>query len=160
MADHLEDSTLVSKTPKIILWLLLAFTFFLIGFISNFLFASTIDAQHYAFNVTWLDSAKTNYSELNGRWAQGFTNDYRFYVHRVLSTLGVNIFFFFSIWYFFSALLRKFAFVVAGMFYFAFILNCFNYYQIAYLLNTSLSYTFGVSLMFVLYGWIIRNKSS
>ncbi len=136
----------------------LAVLFFLslIAYVSFYLYASTIDAHQYAFNETWYNNAALNFKNLNGRWAQGFTNDHRFYIYRVPTTILLNVFFFSSIWYFFSGLFKKWGFVLASLFYFALVLNSFNFYQIAYLLNTALSYTLGEGLLFLFYGYVIR----
>lgn len=136
--------------------LVVAFFFFLIAYVANYLYASTIDAHHYSFNETWYNNSVLNFKNLNGRWAQGFTNDHRFYIYRVPVTILLNIFFFGSIWYFFRGFLKKWAFVVATLCYFAFLLNAFNLYQIVYLLNTSLSYTLGEGLLFCFYGYALR----
>ena len=136
--------------------LIMIFMLGIIGYVSNYLYASTVDAHYYSFNETWYTNAKLNFDYLNGRWAQGFTNDHRFYIYRVTTTLFLNLFFFGSIWYFFKGLLKKWHFVMATIFYLAFVLNSINFYQIAYLLNTSLSYTFGEGLLFCFYGYALR----
>ncbi len=136
------------------------FLLLLITYVGFYLYASTIDAHHYAFNETWYKNAVTNFMNLNGRWAQGFTNDYRFYLYRIPTTILLNVFFFGSIVYFFTGLLKKWGWVLASLFYFSFLLNSFNFYQITYLLNTSLSYTLGEGLLFVFYGLVIRKGFS
>ncbi len=145
------------KTSIHVLYVLAVFFLLsLIAYVSFYLYASTIDAHHYAFNETWYGNSVINFKNLNGRWAQGFTNDHRFYVYRIPTTILLNVFFFGSIVYFFTGLLKKWGWVLASLFYFSYLLNSFNFYQITYLLNTSLSYTLGEGLLFVFYGLVLR----
>lgn len=127
---------------------LLAFCLSLISYIAYYLYASTIDGYFNSFFKTALDSLKLNYTVLNGRWTQGLTNDYRFHTNRFLVTTINNALFIVSIWYCVKQVFREYSLIIASVIYFAFLYNAHNLYQVTHVLNTSLSYTFGMTLMF------------
>ncbi len=136
--------------------LLSLFCLSLISYISYYLYASTIDGNFNSFFKTALESLKLNYYSLNGRWAQGLTNDFRFHTNRFIVTTINNAFFLYSIYYLVKQLFKKHAVITAVVIYFTFLFNAHNLYQVTHLLNTSLSYTFGMSLMFIFFGVYFR----
>lgn len=133
--------------------------FVIVAWTGYYLYGTAIDAHHYGFFETGLSNARDNFLRHNGRWAQGFTNDHRFYTHRFWSTLGINLLLFSSLWYFFHGILKKYSFAIATLVLLAIHLNVFNVYQVSYLLNTALSYTLGIALLLFFYGAMIRSSS-
>lgn len=146
------------KTLSVFYILLVLFCLSLIAYIANYLYASTIDGNFNSFYKTAIQSLKLNYFRLNGRWAQGLTNDYRFHTNRLIVTTINNAFFVFSIYYLVKNIFIKHTVIIAVVIYFSFLYNAHNLYQVTHLLNTSLSYTFGMSLMNIFFGLYFREQ--
>ncbi|SFI62009.1 DUF6056 family protein [Olleya namhaensis] len=137
--------------------LLVIFSLLLITIIANHLYASTIDGHFNGFFKTAIQSLKLNYYVITGRWAQGLTFDYRLQTNTVISTTLNSMFLVFSMYYLLKQLFKKQAIIVTAVCYFSFFYSAHNLYQVTHLLNTALSYTFGLSLIFLFFGIYIKH---
>ncbi len=57
----------------------------LITWYSVYCYAAIPDAIMYALGKDGVQSMLENYNHVNGRWAQGLTNDYKFYEFRYIT---------------------------------------------------------------------------
>ncbi len=110
------------------------------------------DSLMYGHGKSGIDYAIDNFLNINGRWAQGLTNDYRLYTFRGLSTVLSFSFFLASAFIFIKFLVKKniSALIVTLSFYFAVVFSLKGFYDFTFNLSVVLSYTTGLGLVLLL----------